>query len=90
MDSWQGCHCLGGLQSSVVKTSKCHPKESRCTTETKTATLQVDYTPITFKRKNKNQRSSHCGAAEMNPTSNHEVAGSIPGPIQWVKNLALL
>ena len=23
--------------------------------------------------------SSHCGAWEMNPTSNHEVAGSIPG-----------
>ena len=23
-------------------------------------------------------RSSHCGAVETNPTSNHEVAGSIP------------
>ena len=23
--------------------------------------------------------SSHCSAAEMNPTSNHEVAGLIPG-----------
>ena len=22
----------------------------------------------------------------MNPTKNHEVAGSIPGPAQWVKN----
>ena len=24
-------------------------------------------------------RSSHCGAAETNPTSDHEVAGLIPG-----------
>ena len=25
----------------------------------------------------------------MNPTSNHEVAGLIPGLIQWVKDLVL-
>ena len=34
--------------------------------------------------------SSHCGAAEMNPTRNHKVVGSIPGLAQWVKDLALL
>ena len=28
-----------------------------------------------------------CGAAEMNPTRNHEVVGSIPDLAQWVKDL---
>ena len=35
-------------------------------------------------------RSSHCGTAETNLTRNHEVAGSIPGLTQGVRDLALL
>ena len=34
--------------------------------------------------------SSHCGAVEMNPTRNREVAGLILGLAQWVRNLVLL
>ena len=30
------------------------------------------------------------GAAEMNPTRNHEVVDLIPGLLQWVKDLVLL
>ena len=34
-------------------------------------------------------RSSHCGTAETNPTSNREAVGAIPGLHQWVKDPAL-
>lgn len=42
------------------------------------------------KRKKEKDWSSHHGAAETNPSRNHEFAGSIPGLPQWVKDLVLL
>ena len=33
---------------------------------------------------------ARCGSAIINPTSIHEDSGSMPGPIQWVKDAALL
>ena len=43
------------------------------------------------KRKLKNTlRSSQCGSTVMNLTSIHEVVGSIPGLVPWVKDMELL
>ena len=47
-------------------------------------------TPKMVVFKGRNFRSFHPGTAEMNPTRNHEVVGSIPGLAQWVKDPALL
>ena len=42
------------------------------------------------KKEKNNQGSSHGGAVVTNPTSIHEVVGSIPGPAQRAKDPVLL
>ena len=44
--------------------------------------------PLSENKKQKD-RSSHHGIAETSPTRNHEVAGSIPGLTQCIKDLVL-
>ena len=44
---------------------------------------------INLLSKNQTFGSSHRGSEETNPTRNHEVVGSIPGLVQWVKDLVL-
>ena len=41
-------------------------------------------------KKSQGEQELPSGSEAMNWTSNHADAGSIPGPIQWVKNLVLL
>ena len=48
--------------------------------------VTVDYRPVNI---DLFFQSSRRGAVEMNPTRNHDVAGSIPDLAQWVKHLAL-
>ena len=49
----------------------------------------IIYHIVSYLRFKDYDMSSHCGTAETNPTRKPEVAGSIPGLAQWVKDLVL-
>ena len=55
-------------------------------------TAEVMFKPKEEKRsaiKEMGEGNSHCGSVVRNLTSIHEDVGSIPGLVQWVKDLAL-
>ena len=51
--------------------------------------LTLDWAKIFWTSKTQATGSSRHGAVETNPTKNYEVAGLIPGLVQWVKDPVL-
>ena len=73
--SWRGSH---SLQKILEARTSQRPLTRTHTTSLGTSTCEGGQSCVLW--------SSPRGAAEMNPTRNHKVVGSIPGLIQWVKD----
>ena len=78
--------CLGSKWTSRLGTNAGLPRAGGATVEGEEVNLGP---PSAGGTENEVKGSSCSGTVEMNPTGNHEVAGSIPGLTQWVKDLAL-
>ena len=78
-------HCSILNDSTLVKEVDwtCHSLTKKTHQTLKLLRLRVDFQKSLF-------GNSYCSASETNPTSIPEDEGSVPGPAQWVKDLALL
>ena len=96
MEAWSGVKSIGresernlwvALNAFLLIEVMC--AVCNCQTHRTVYLWYVDFTLIRSIKNRFRLWSSRLGTVEMNPTRNNEVAGSIPGLAQWVKDPAL-